>query len=293
MSLQISNMNNSRGSWPVRLWSGLMLAAALSIGPVQAQLADLGATSASGAATSAQFLGGVTADEGISYVSSVGFNDVVDVVAEVRVETAHVNTAGNLYVVVVADGVFFMGLESGQFVVWDQNPVSLQPIRSGQTFSQSVSLPIVENIAFGPAGVSNTTLQIFVAYDTQAVPGELYYSPAPLSFSIAAQQTDPASLTLFQQTIAEPIIQSRCIDCHASGRPATGSQLIYLPGNSASAQLSNYNTLVEYVRSGRANRLIAMPSGSMSHGGGVQLPPGSSLLQAWTEFVNQVTSEIQ
>jgi len=277
-----------------RVWQLFALATLLVTGPLQAQLSELGGTSASGAESSAQFLGGVTADEGDTHGSSFGFNEVVDVVAEIRVESAHVNTVGNVYVVVAAaDGTFFMGLESGAFEVWDQNPATLMPLRSGQTFSQSLSLPIIENIAFGPAGVANTTLQIFLAYDTTAVAGELYYSPSPLAFSIGAEQSDPASLTLYQETIAGPIVQSRCIQCHVAGGAATGSQLIYQIGTSASVQMGNYNTLVEYISSGRANMLLGKPSGSLAHGGGVQLSPGGSQFQAWSDFVNQVTSETQ
>lgn len=275
-----------------RYWQLWTLATLLVAGTVQAQLTELGGTSASGAASTALFLGGVTADEGDTHGSSFGFNEVVDVVAEIRVEAEHVNTVGNVYVVVAADGVFFMGLESGAFEVWDQNPANLLPLRSGQTFPQSLTVPIIEDIAFGPAGVSDTTLQLFLAYDTTAAAGELYYSPAPLTFTIAAEQSKPASLTLYQQTIAGPIIQSRCVNCHVPGGAATGSQLIYQVGTGASVQQANYNTLVEYISSGGANTLVGKPSGSQAHGGGVQLSPGSSQLQAWTDFVNQVASEI-
>ncbi len=291
----MNQQSNSRCKFPgsvCAFWQVMALTTALVAGAAQAQLTELDSISASGAATTARFLGGVTADDGASHGSNFGFSEVVDVVAEVRVEAQHVNTVGNVYVVVVADGVFFMGLESGDFAVWDQDPANLQPIRSGQTFPQSLELPIVENIAFGLAGVSDTTLQVFVAYDTTAAAGELYYSLSPLTFSIAAEQTDPASLVLYQQTVAGPIIQSRCTQCHIPGGAATGSQLIYETGTSASVQLANYNTLVAYIRSGRANMLIGMPSGSQAHGGGIQLSPGSSQFQAWTDFVNQVTSEI-
>ncbi len=279
-------------SWAINLWPMLALGAVFMAGSAQAQLTELGGTSASGAASSALFSGGVTADEGETHGNTFGFNEVVDVVAEIRVEAAHINTVGNVYVVVVVDGVFFMGLESGAFVVWDQQPANLMPLLSGQTFPQSLTVPIIENVAFGPAGVANTTLQLFLAYDTTAAAGELYYSPAPLAFTIQAEQTDPASLTLYQQNIAGPIIQARCTQCHVPGGAATGSQLIYETGTSASAQLANYNTLVAYISSGRANMLIGKPSGSQAHGGGVQLAPGSSQLQAWTDFVTQVTSEI-
>ena len=256
----------------------------------QAQLSELGATTASGGTTSAQFRGGVTADNGTSHKSTIGFAEIVDVVVEIQVEQSHVNTVGNVYVVVVTGGTFFMGLESGAFVVWDQNPANLQPIRSALTFNSSNTVPVVENIAFGPAGVSDTSLQIFVAYDTTAQAGELYYSPSPLTFAIEAEQAQVESLTIYQQSISGPIIQSLCRVCHNDNGLARASDLRYEPATETGI-LSNYNMLVEYIKAGNSATLLQNPTGGQGHGGGVLFTEGSVNYTNWAAFINQVISE--
>jgi len=290
-----------RSNWklpvtPAKLASYLgsvLFATFLPFGSALAQLSELGGTTGSGASTSAQFRAGVTADNGVSHKSVIGFDEVVDVVAEVQVESGHVNTTGNLYVVVVSGQTFFMGLESGAFEVWDQNPATLQPKRSATTLGSTVDLPIVENIAFGPAGVSDTSLQIFIAYDTTAAAGELYYSPTPLSFSIEAEQTQTQaqSLTLYQQSISGPIIQNLCRVCHQQGgQAAFFTDLLYEPATTQGI-LNNYNTLRSFILAGGGSVLLAKPSGGTSHVGGNLLPQGGNNFTNWSNFIDQVLQE--
>lgn len=288
-----------KGVSPV--WSGslvtrLAIAALVVMTPfvgAQAQLTELGGTTASGATTTAQFSGGVTADNGATHKSVIAFDEEVDVVTQIRVEESHINTVGNLYVVVVSGPIFFMGVENQGFVVWDQNPANLQPMRSAVTLSAAVDLPIVENIVFGPAGVSDTTLQIFVAYDTTAAAGELYYSPAPLTFTVEAEQTQTQaqSLTTYQQSISGPIIQGICRTCHVQGGQASlTSNLLYVAATE-SGILTNYNTLVDYIKSGNSAKLLAKPTGGTAHDGGVWFTQGSSNFTNWSTFINQVLGE--
>ncbi len=258
-----------------------------------AQLTELGGTTATGAATSARFSGGVTADNGQTHKSVVAFDEEVDVVTQVHVEDSHINTVGNLYVVIVSGPIFFMGVENQGFAVWDQNPANLQPMRSAVTFSDVVDFPIVENIVFGPAGVADTTLQVFVAYDTTAAVGELYYSPAPLTFSVEAEQTQTQaqSLTTFQQSISGPIIQGICRTCHVQGGQASlSSDLLYVAATEAGI-LTNYNTLVNYIKSGNSATLLAKPTGGTAHDGGVWFTQGSTHYTNWSTFINQVLGE--
>ena len=185
---------------------------------VSAQLPELANPSAaSGASTSARFFAGASADNGATYSSVHGYADPIDLLTEIQVESAHVNTVGNLYVIIQLDGLYFMGLESGEYVVWDLSGETLQPIRAAKTLQASEPLTLVDDVAFGPAGVSDTSLDVYLAYDTTANPGELYYSGVPLTFSIEAQVQQVQSLTLYQNNISGPIIQAKCISCHVSG----------------------------------------------------------------------------
>jgi hypothetical protein len=257
----------------------------------QAQLPELAAATGSGADTTARFFGGVTADGGLSYGSDFAFDQAIDVLTELRVEPEHVNTVGNIYLIIFWENTYFIGLESGEFVVWDFSLETLQPIRAEKTLADVESIPVVENVAFGPAGVSDTTLQIYLAYDSVAAENELYYTAQPLTFSIAAELSQAQSLTLYSENISGPIIQSQCRVCHFQGGQATATPLLYLSSAQNDFLNSNYNTLVSYITNGGAATLLAKPSGGQAHDGGVLLAPGSSNYQNFSDFIDAVVAE--
>lgn len=259
-----------------------------------AQLPELGSPStATGASTTAKFFGGATADNSVSFGSSFGADQALDLFTEVQVESAHVNTVGNVYLLIQLGADIFMGLESGAYVVWDQTLPNLQAILPGRTLQASEPITILENVAFGPAGLAGASLAIFLAYDTTAAPGELYYSGVPLSFAIEAEVTEAASLGFFKSNVSSQIIQSNCINCHVSGGAAGGTQLVYVRSNVEGFQDSNYNLLLNYIQnvpSGSSN-ILSRPQG-IGHGGGVTLQPGSAALTDWMEFVSLAQNEV-
>jgi hypothetical protein len=257
----------------------------------QAQLPELAAATGSGAVTTARFFGGVTADGGLSYGSDFAFDQAIDVLTELRVEPEHVNTVGNIYLIIFWENTYFIGLESGEFVVWDFSLETLQPIRAEKTLADVESIPVVENVAFGPAGVSETTLQIYLAYDSVAAENELYYTAQPLTFSIAAELSQAQSLTLYSENISGPIIQNQCRACHFQGGSAGSTPLLYLSSTQSDFLNTNYNTLVSYITNGGAATLLAKPSGGQAHSGGVLLAPGSSNYQNFSDFIDAVVAE--
>lgn len=266
----------------------VLLAMCLASSASLAQLPEL-QSAALGGPTTARFFGGVTADAGQSYAASFSADTVLDVLTEVQVEPGHVGTTGNLYVIIVLDGSYFMALESGEFVLWDLSADSLQPKASDLTLADSESLPIVQGVAFGAAGISNASLQIFLAYDTAAEAGELFYTATPLSFSIVPEA---ASLALYKSAISGPVVQSLCLTCHvANGVAAPFTSLLYVNSQQADYQTVNYNTLVEYIRGGGGNDLLANPSGNAPHTGGTLLPTGSAGFNNLSQFVDLVLGE--
>ena len=163
-----------------------------------AQLPELGSPStATGAATTAKFFGGATADNSATFGSSFGGDQPLSLFTEIQVETAHVNTVGNVYLLIQLGEDIFMRLESGEYAIWDQTLPNLQATLPGRTLQASEPITILENVAFGPAGLAGASLAIFLAYDTTAAPGELYYSGVPLIVAIEAEITEAASLTFY------------------------------------------------------------------------------------------------
>ena len=276
----------------LRLKTLLPLAFAVATSAAFGQLPELATPSTgSGSSTSAQFFGGASADNGFSFGSSFTPSQPLDINGEIHVESAHIGTTGNLYLVAqVGDQLLFRDV-NGAYQPWDLNVATLQPTTANTDLSAVEALTIVDDVPLEQAGVSGVTLNIFFAYDTTAVPGELYYSGSPLVVAITeavVEPSEPQSLTLFNANIHQQIIQGICLECHVSGGDASATQLVYQVGSTSSTAISNYNILLDYVQtvSVAVNFLVGKPSGSLGHGGGVRLSQGSANLANWTEFVN-------
>ncbi len=260
-----------------------------------AQLPELANPStATGAPTTAKFFGGATADNSSSFGNSFGGDQPLDVYTEIQVEAAHVNTVGNVYLLIQLGEDIFMRLESGDYVIWDLTLPNLQATLPGRTLQASEPLTILEDVPFGPAGLAGAALSIFLAYDTTAAPGELYYSGVPLSFGIEAEVGDPASLTFYIANISTPIVQSKCIVCHTTTGVASASALHYVNSSVEGYQQTNYNTLINYIQNAPNGEtfILSKPQGGDTHGGLAPLLPGSPELAAWSEFVSTSLSEI-
>lgn len=260
-----------------------------------AQLPELGSPStATGASTTAKFFGGATADNSSSFGSSFGGDQPLDIFTEIQVESTHVNTVGNVYLLIQLGADIFMRLESGEYVVWDQTLPNLQATLPGRTLQASEPITILENVAFGPAGLSGASLAIFLAYDTTASPGELYYSGVPLNLAIETEVVVKPSLTFYLSNISQPIVQTRCIICHTSTGVASSSALHYVSSNIEGFQQTNYDTLLNYIQNvpNGASRILLKPQGLDAHGGGVQLGAGSTQLADWSSFLTTVNNEV-
>ncbi|HIF75528.1 MAG TPA: hypothetical protein EYG31_14045 [Porticoccaceae bacterium] len=142
-----------------------------------AQLPELGLPSSiSGASTTARFFGGA------SYASSFDYDQKIDIDVKIQVESGQLNTMGNLYVFILWDNQYFIRVESGGYEIWDVTLANLKAAFPAVTLQASHTINIVDDVAFSPAGVSDTTLGIYLAYDSVAEEGEIYYSGAPSKY---------------------------------------------------------------------------------------------------------------
>ena len=283
------------------------LAVFLAMPVALAQLPELDLPSTvSGGTTTARFFGGASADNGATYSSSFGYDQAIDIDMEIQVESSHVNTVGNVYVLIVWGDQYFMRIESEAYEVWDLSLENLQAAFPAKTLQTNEAINIVNDVAFGPAGVSDTTLALYLAYDSIAAAGEIFYSGSALLVTIGAEQQSSSSFQLYTTNISS-IIQNNCIMCHKTGGAAASSALRYVDSSSTNFQTTNYNTLVNYInnllggaveRPGAAmgpatngsSLLLSKPQGT-NHGGGIQLMTGSQDLQKLQDFVNTVLSE--
>ena len=283
-----------------------------------AQLPELESPStATGTSTTAKFFGGATADNSDTFGSSFRGDQPLDIFVEIQVESDHINTVGNVYLLIQLGADIFMRLPSGEYVIWDQTLNSLQATLQGRTLQASEPITILENVAFGSAGLSGASLAIFVAYDTIAASGELYYSGMPLSFSIlsdtapeipevaavaeaaaaaeaaAEAAANPASQTFYLSNISGPIVQTKCLGCHKTTGSASYAGLNYVNSSVDGFQQTNYSTLLDYIKNvpGGASLILSKPRGLVAHGGGMQLSRGTAEFDDWSTLVATMINE--
>jgi len=267
--------------------------APLSFGTTKASLPELDSPSSlTGKETTAKFFAGATANNGASYANSFAYEQAIDVLTEIQIETSHVNSVGNLYVLIAWGEEIFMLLESGEYVPWDSALESLQAARANKILQAKETLTVVDDLAFGPIGVADTTLAIYLAYKILSDPNEVYFSGAPLSFFISSENGEAESLTFYKENISTAIIQGRCIVCHQEGGVAGNSALTYVDSNTLDYQSINYNSLLNYIEkvANGTSLILTKPQGQ-AHGGGVQLVSGSDDFESWSKFVDAMLAD--
>jgi len=106
----------------------------------------------------------------------------------------------------------------------------------------------------------------------------------------AGEQREEA-LHLFETSMSEQIIQTRCIACHVQGGLARETALNFQRSNIAST-LNNFETIEALAvdETAGADYILTKISGGLSHGGGAQLPIGSDLYNTFADFLALVTN---
>jgi hypothetical protein len=180
--------SNIRIHEPMKNLLNVILKLALTIlvtSSAMAQLPELSpASTISGATTTAKFFGGASSDNGASFASSFDYDQKIDIDVKIQVESGQLNTMGNLYVFILWNNQYFIRVESGGYEIWDLTLANLKAAFPAVTLQASHTINIADDVAFGPAGVFDTTLGIYLAYDSMTQEGEIYYSGSPLSVTI-------------------------------------------------------------------------------------------------------------
>ncbi|MFT7527436.1 MAG: hypothetical protein ACI9LY_002591 [Arenicella sp.] len=262
------------------------------------QLPELAQPSAAtGAPTTARFFSGSSPDSGSTFANTFPAEQPVTILTEIQVEAAHVNSVGNTYLLIVLNGLTYMRVESGNYEVWDGTLAGLKASFPEKTLQASEKFTVLESIALGAAGLAGTNLSIYLAYDSVAMPGELYYSGVPMSLTIEPVSVATApSFQLFIDTISAPITQSLCIACHTSTGIASAalstSRIQYLTSIESGFQQNNYDVLVNYIKNvpTGASLILSKPLG-VDHLGAAQLSSSSDQYHIFEDFVKVVLSE--
>jgi hypothetical protein len=132
----------------------------------------------SGAPTTAKFYAGASADDGVSFAVSFDVGSAPQLLAEIQVESGHINTVGNLYLVTQQDGQFFLLIDDGSYIEWDGALETLAAAIPAKSLQASELLSVQGDVVLATMGDSSSVITTFLAYDTSAAPGEVYFSGA-------------------------------------------------------------------------------------------------------------------
>ena len=92
---------------------------------------------------------------------------------------------------------------------------------------------------------------------------------------------------VFRKSISEPVVQSKCINCHVSGGASGTTRLVFTPATTNDHVSFNYQVFEDF--------LVSVPNGAalildkitgVAHGGGTQVPAGSGLYADMESFLD-------
>jgi hypothetical protein len=230
-----------------------------------------------GKSYSAHFGVGLSVDAGNTWQSAASVNQQVLIKGSVDADPAHVGLKADVFVVELAAGQFTMLTTDGTWLSWSGNVADLQPAQEGVLLSATNDVTIF----VGPAGVAGQH-SLFIGY-LPANSSALIYSPTPANFEFNSV-ADP--IGYFEAQIFEPIVMQKCAICHVAGGPAASSDLHFVRDSNLSRQ--NYDIFAKFYagENDAYNYLLSKVSGGSGHGGGQQLPVGSSDYQKFASFLD-------
>ena len=132
--------------------------------------------------TTAEFYAGASIDEGLSYVSCVDPLDSVDLESSLVVENDHAGSAGSIYIVAIVGEESYM-LVGNVFHPWDGLRDSLEPFAT-KTLQATETIHILDQVQFGPAGIAQGELAIYIGYELISDLNRIYFSATPLRVKI-------------------------------------------------------------------------------------------------------------
>ena len=108
--------------------------------------------------------------------------DSVDLESSLVVENDHVGIAGSIYVVAIVGEESYM-LVGDVFYPWDGLRDSLEPFAT-KTLQATETIKILDQVQFGPAGIAQGELAIYIGYELVSDLNKIYFSATPLRVKI-------------------------------------------------------------------------------------------------------------
>ncbi len=148
-----------------------------------------GVVTANGDATASRFFAGASRNNGERYALEFNFDEAIDIDVKIDIEVSHQGSSGNIFLLILWNDTFFMRDQLGAYQPWNLQLDTLSPAISEAALTDSYTIKIADDLAFGPIGVSGVTLKIYAAYNSIKNPGDLIYTGNPLNVVINTHQT--------------------------------------------------------------------------------------------------------
>ena len=203
--------------------------------------------------TTAEFYAGASIDEGISYVSCVDPLDGVDLESSLVVENDHVGSAGSIYVVAIV-GVESYMLVGDVFYPWDGLRDSLEPFAT-KTLQATETINILDQVQFGPAGIEQGELAIYIGYELVSDINKIYFSATPLRVNIV-----PGAMVSRSQYVG--------VDSCSPYAVKTTSAIVYDTGTITYPATEEFELLLDLYEPDVDLSGKSVPSMVIIHGGG-------------------------
>ena len=137
-----------------------------------------------GGSSSAEFRGGITADDGASYESRFKPEDSLDMTAEIAMDPAHIGQAGFLVVGAFLDGQILLLNEQGEFEYADPIPDPITRAVS-KVLGTDESITVFTDLVPAALGIESLVVDFFFGYGLDSNPEELYFHQVPLNLVIS------------------------------------------------------------------------------------------------------------
>jgi hypothetical protein len=225
----------------------------------------------------ARFAIGLSVDGGQSWQSAANVNQNVLIKGSIDPAPEHVGGKADIFVVEWVAGQFRMLTASGTWVPWLNLEIGeLQPAWEDVTLAQTQDLTIHQGSI-----TTSGQHQLYIGY-LPASGSALIYTPTPALFEFSAA-VDAQSY--FEAEIFDDLVLTKCSLCHVAGGLAGISDLHFIKDANLAQQ--NFDIFEAFYRqqSDAYDYVLTKVSGGNSHGGGVQLPLGSSDYQTMAAFL--------
>jgi acetyl esterase/lipase len=203
--------------------------------------------------TTAEFYAGASIDEGLSYVSCVDPLDSVDLESSLVVENDHVGSAGSIYVVAIVGEESYM-LVGDVFYPWDGLGDSLEAFAT-KTLQATETINILDQVQFGPAGVEQGELAIYIGYQLVSDLNKIYFSATPLRVKI-----EPGAVVSRNQYVG--------VDSCSPYAVKTTSAIVYDTGTITYPATEEFELLLDLYAPDVDLSGKSVPSIVIIHGGG-------------------------